>query len=138
MFERRLIERIAAGQAGAAPPGRRPDPSAVVADVLAHLRDLFNARQGSVATRPDYGMPDMNDLLHQFPDALGVLRRELTEQIQKFEPRLRAVVVRHEPDPDNPLHVVFSVTAELVMADRAERVVFQTAVQDSGVVSLRE
>ena len=137
MLEQRLMERIAAGQAGVGGPAHRLDLSAVLEDVLGHLRDLLNARQGSVPTRPDYGMPDMNDLLHQFPDALGVLRGALVEQITKFEPRLRAVSVRYEPDTDNPLRLNFNVSAELSLGGTSQRVTFLTAVTDDGTISLR-
>lgn len=137
MFEHRLVERIAAGRAGEARTGRGIDVSAILDDVLRHLRDLLNARQGSTPTRPDYGMPDMNDLLHQFPDALGVLRTAILEQINLFEPRLQAVSVRHEPDADNPLRLNFTVAAELITGGIAQRVSFYTAVTDDGTVSLR-
>ncbi|MCK8784360.1 type VI secretion system baseplate subunit TssE [Roseomonas sp. NAR14] len=134
MFERRLMERIAAGHAR--PETRSPDPSAVLADVLAHLHSLLNARQGSVPTRPDYGMPDINDLLHQFPNSVGVLRRAIIQQIDRFEPRLRRVQARHLPDERNPLRLVFAISAELVLDERAEAVSFTTAVADSGAVFL--
>jgi type VI secretion system protein len=137
MFERRLLERIAAGSAGATRGAATLDTSAVLDDVLGHLRDLLNARQGSVPIRADYGMPDMNDLLHQFPDALRVLQNALLEQINAFEPRLRAIAVSHEPDADNPLRLNFSVSADLVVGGIAQRVAFYTAVTDDGTVSLR-
>jgi type VI secretion system protein len=137
MFEQRLVERIAAGRAGEVRISGPVDVSAILDDVLRHLRDLLNARQGSVPTRADYGMPDMNDLLHLFPDALSVLRDALLQQINLFEPRLRAVSVRHEPDADNPLRLNFTVAAELVVGGVAERVAFYTAVTDDGTVSLR-
>jgi type VI secretion system protein len=133
MFESRLIERtLRGGDAAVA----RADPSAVLTDVLAHLRELFNIRQGAIPTRQDYGMPDINGLINRFPDAIEELRRAITEQIRRFEPRLEVIAVRHEANPDNPLTLAFSIQAELVLEDRRQRVVFATAVHDDGAVTL--
>lgn len=133
MFESRLIERVMrGGDASVA----RPDPSAVLGDVLSHLRELFNVRQGAIPTRPDYGMPDINGLINGFPDAIEILRGAIAEQIRAFEPRLEVVAVRHEPDPDHPLTLAFSIQAQLILAERRERVVFATAINDDGKVTL--
>lgn len=133
MFERRLIERTLHGGDTAV---ARPDPSALLGDVLSHLRELFNIRRGAIPTRADYGMPDINGLIDDLPDAVEVLRAAIAEQIRQFEPRLRVLSVRHEPDPDSPLVMAFSIQAELVLDDRRERVVFSTAINDDGKVTL--
>lgn len=114
-----------------------PDPSAVLGDVLDHLRELFNVRQGSVPTRADYGMPDFNDVVHEFPDAIGILRAEIQRQITLFEPRLRDVGVRHVPTPERPLSLVFSVTALLVLSGQEHRVRVETEVSEDGIIRLR-
>ncbi len=131
MFERRLRERIMSGEAtrrGAV------ETSAVLDDVLAHLAELFNARQGSVPTRPDYGMVDINDMIHRFPDAFDVMRGEIRQQIEKFEPRLRDVAVRHIPDEDQALRMVFGVSATLVLGERVQRVAIEAEVGDNGFI----
>ncbi|MEJ0014964.1 MAG: type VI secretion system baseplate subunit TssE [Acetobacteraceae bacterium] len=112
------------------------EPSALLEDVLDHLQELFNVRQGSVPTRADYGMSDFNDIAHQFPDALLVLRNEIRRQIVEFEPRLRDVTVRHVPMPEEPLKLVFSVIATLVLPDRTQRVVMETEVGENGLIRL--
>lgn len=134
MFESRLLERV---MRGGEAPAARPDPSAVLADVLQHLQELFNVRAGAVPTRADYGMPDINGLVARFPDAIEVLRNAIAEQIRRFEPRLDQVSVRHQPDPDNPLTLSFAIQAQLVLDDRRERVLFATAIRDDGEVLLR-
>jgi len=133
MFERRLIERTLHGGDTAV---AQPDPSALLTDVLSHLRELFNIRQGAIPTRTDYGMPDINSLITSFPDAVEVLRGAIADQIRRFEPRLVVLAVRHEPDPENPLTLAFSIQAELVLDDRRQHVVFSTAINDDGRVTL--
>lgn len=133
MFEKRLRERIMGDDAA-----RRvaTDPSSMLDDVLQHLRELFNVRQGSVPARPDYGMVDINGVIHRFPDAIGILRTEIRRQIEEFEPRLSDVSVRHVPMPDRPLGLVFSVAATLALPDKSQRVVLETEVGDDGFVRL--
>ena len=132
MRERRLSERTLAGTAASSVA---VDASALLEDVLGHLRELFNVRQGSVPIRPDYGMPDFNDVVHEFPDAIDVLRAEITRQITKFEPRLKDVAVRHVPAANRPLGLVFRVTATLA-AEGAGQVTVETEVGSDGLVKV--
>lgn len=133
MFDKRLRRRVMLGEA----KGRLViEPSALLEDVLDHLRELFNVRQGSVPIRTDYGMSDFNDMVRQFPDALLELRGEIRRQIVAFEPQLKDVVVRHVPMPEEPLKLVFSVTATLTLPDRSQRVVMETEVGDNGFIQL--
>lgn len=131
MFERRLRERIMSGEAA-----RREavETSAVLDDVLRHLAELFNVRQGSVPTRPDYGMVDINDMIHRFPDAIDVMRSEIRQQIENFEPRLRDVAVRHIANEDQAPSMVFGVGATLVLGQRIQRVAIEAEVGDNGFI----
>jgi type VI secretion system protein len=131
MFEKRLIERILTGSSGTR---LTIDASAVLNDVLSHLSELFNTRQGSVMIRRDYGMIDINDVIHRFPDAVAELRTEIKRQIDTFEPRLREVSVQHVPMPDRPLSLVFNVTATLDLGTRTERVTVETELGDDGLM----
>jgi type VI secretion system protein len=68
-----------------------------LARVLANLRLLFNTRPGDAASAPDFGVPDLADLLHQFPAASGPLQQALRAAISRHEPRLRAVQIHSDP-----------------------------------------
>jgi len=68
-----------------------------LARVLANLRLLFNTRPGDAAAAPDFGVPDLADLLHQFPAASGPLQQALRAAITRHEPRLRAVQIHSVP-----------------------------------------
>jgi type VI secretion system protein len=65
--------------------------------VLANLRLLFNTRPGDAAAAPDFGVPDLADLLHQFPAASGPLQQALRAAIARHEPRLRGVQIQAAP-----------------------------------------
>ena len=133
--ERTLLERIDNPQQG----GYRltADPHKTVESVLEHLRKMLNVRQGSVCTLPDYGIPDLNSLFMQYPDAVLALRRIIRESLEKYEPRLRRVNVRYIPDEDDPLILRFEITARLVMDEKDSPIRFETVVGDNGEVRVR-
>ncbi|MFT6895910.1 MAG: type VI secretion system protein [Paraglaciecola sp.] len=105
--------------------------------VIAHLRNMFNVRQGSVMTLDDYGMPDFNDIVADFPNAIKVVRGVLKESIRKYEPRLSGIIVNHVEDPMHPLDLLFRVKGELQLDDEIVPIMFETVVGDSGSVKVR-
>ena len=133
--ERTLLERIDNPQQG----GYRltADPHRTVESVLEHLRKMLNVRQGSVCTLPEYGIPDLNSLFMQYPDAVLALRRIIRESLEKYEPRLRRVNVRYIPDEDDPLILRFEITARLAMDEKDSPIRFETVVGDNGEVRVR-
>ena len=136
MAARTLIERIMLASEAAG----RPTPSdrnAAVDSVLANLKDVLNSRAGCAETRPDLGVPDFNDLVGKFPDAIHIIARAVKEQIDRFEPRLSSVSVRHVEDPDNPLNLVFEIHAALGVGDAQGRVTFETVLGDDGFMQVR-
>lgn len=133
MFDRRLLERVRSGRSEAR---TGIDISVLTDDVLRHLRELFNVRRGSVPTRLDYGMPDINDLIHLMPDAIDILGTELRRQIIAFEPRLRDVTVRHVPSEDRPDSLTYAISAALDVDGRRERMAVETQIGDNGRVRL--
>ena len=74
--------------------------------VLANLRLLFNTRAGDSAAVPDYGVPDLADLLHQFPAVSPALQRSLRAAISRHEPRLRGVQILAGSDHTLEIHAV--------------------------------
>ena len=40
--------------------------------VVSHLVRMLNTRQGSSLTCPDYGLIEVSEMLHDFPDAIGM------------------------------------------------------------------
>jgi type VI secretion system protein len=135
MFEQTLFQRLLDPQ----PPRTtvKFDAARQTDSVLSRLRELFNVRSGTVPTRPDYGLPDFNDFVIQFPAAVPGISRAIKLQIEMFEPRLKRVTVRHVPDPARPLSLFFSISAELLGPDGQERVAFETMFGADGSVSVR-
>ena len=134
-MERTLLERIDNPEQG----GYRltADPHRTIESVLTHLRKMLNVRQGSVSTLPEYGIPDLNSLLMQYPDAVQALRRIIRDSLEKYEPRLRRVNVRYLPNEENPLLLRFEIKAHLAMDDQDSPIRFETVVGDNGKVQVR-
>lgn len=135
-----LLTRI--HEAGKTPAlGRRleEDPKETLAAVMLHLQDLFNVRQGSAMTCPEYGLPDFNDLVHSSPLTMETeLAKAIKEAIRRYEPRLMAVRVRHVPDEHNPLNLAFQISARLTVGDKKRPVSFETIMTESGRIRVRE
>jgi type VI secretion system protein len=109
--------------------GAGPDAQ-VRASVLTHLRNMCLTRRGSMVSRPDYGLPDIGEMVHSFPDAIAILRDALLTSIRCYEPRLTNVRVSHVPTPALDLFVRFEVTATLA-GSRATPVRFETRLSSS-------
>lgn len=121
---RGLLDRLAAGET-------RKD---VVGSVVAHLRDLLNTRQGDSQTVPDYGLVDFADVCHHMPKGVAMIQQQMRAVIQKYEPRLRNVSVRHVPN-DDPLTLSFEVVGRIDDGER--RIVrLSTTVNAGGQVTV--
>lgn len=136
VFDRSLLERIDEPDASGA-RNLDIDPSKVSESVINHLRNMFNVRRGSVMTLDDYGMPDFNDIVSDFPNAIKVIRGVIRDSIRNYEPRLKQVSVTHLVDESRPLDLFFRVKAELHLDGQKVPLMFETVVGDSGSVKVR-
>ena len=82
-----------------------------------HLQILLNTREGLSVTHPDYGLPDLTDIVHMLPDGVHALQNAIRDVILKYEPRLSKVKVRFVPS-DDAFVLYFDVLARRNDADR--------------------
>lgn len=68
--------------------------------IAEHLQTLLNSREGLSATNPDFGLPDLTDIVHMLPDGAHALQNAIRDVILKYEPRLSKVNVRFVPSDD--------------------------------------
>jgi type VI secretion system protein len=137
MRERTLCERLMATGPALPARGGKIDRVELSDSILRNLQDVLNSHAGCCETRPDYGMPDFNDLASSFPDAIPSIARSIRAQIENFEPRLSGVSVRHIPDPTHPLSLSFQIGVTLVLEDGSERMSFETELGDDGKLRVR-
>jgi type VI secretion system protein len=137
MPQERLLERIRRFEAD---PDRRgtTDPNEVVQSILAHLRKILNARQGSALIADDYGVPDFTDLAATFSsDKVRDLVRSVKTVINKYEPRLSSVKVESETQMEHYLELHFKIDGALIMGDQVEvPVSFETIIDPSGKIKV--
>ncbi|MBH5372766.1 type VI secretion system baseplate subunit TssE [Bradyrhizobium glycinis] len=119
MFDRSLMERLEDGAAT-----HQMSFDRFRASVLENLRRVLNSRQGCCETRPDLGMPDLDEAAGRGADAVRELARSLKQQIETFEPRLKNVSIHFHADPDNPLQLSFHVNATLNYDDQMKQISF--------------
>ncbi|BBA68973.1 type VI secretion system baseplate subunit TssE [Geobacter sulfurreducens] len=134
MREERLLERIRSLERD---PSRRgeTDRGRLVDSILAHVRRIINTRRGSVPIAPDFGIPDMLDVLQSYPDSVREIERSIRAAIQGFEPRLADVRVAFVPQEDDVLALRFAISARLGSDGGA--VCFETLVDTDGKVTVR-
>lgn len=84
----------------------------VILSVMDNIQRIFNTRAGSVAHLPDYGLPDMTEILHGTTERSQQLLKTLSLILLKYEPRLKNVnVVLLQPDAQGKL--LYAIDAEL-------------------------
>ena len=117
-------------------PRRQVSEAEVRESILEHLRLMCTTRAGTMLTCPDYGIADVSDLVHDFPDAIALLARSIRNTIQTYEPRLTNVVVRHVPREDRELVVRYEIIAHIQQQGGKAPIKFETTVGSSGNVTI--
>lgn len=59
-----------------------------VLSVLDNLQRILNSRAGSLSHLPDYGLPDMGQVLQGLPASAHMLMATMAATLRKYEPRL--------------------------------------------------
>ena len=124
---RGLLGRLASSN-----PSRLSDE---VQSIIGNLRAILNTRLGNSPAAADFGVIDLADLYHDFPNATQYLQRSIRDTIQKYEPRLTSVRVRPAPSED-PLTLVFDISARLANDRRRGLVRVRTQVNHGGRVDI--
>ena len=105
--------------------------------VTLNIQNMLNVRLGSVKALQGFGMPDFNDVVNQFPDAVQYIRNAIQHFIETYEPRLESVNVYYVPDPEHPLLMKFAIEGRLRYQDQVSRVAFDTVLTGNGQATVR-
>ncbi len=107
--------------------------------VMEHLQKMLNTRAGSAPTCPDYGIVELSEMLHDFPDAHAIMQRAIKNTIVKYEPRLKNVQVRmiEAEEGRDQMFVYFEITAQIVYPNGDRQPIrFSTSVDQSSNVQI--
>jgi type VI secretion system protein len=104
-----------------------------VLSILDNVQRILNSCAGSVSHLPDYGLPDMSTVLDGLPASAYTLMSALRATLLAYEPRLAAVRVVQQPQPQ-PGYLDFAL--ELQLRD-GRWVTFGTTIGPEGKVLVR-
>ncbi len=65
--------------------------SSLLSSVQQNLSNLLNSRQGMIGHLPDFGLPDVGDILNDLPHSMHELTRVIYHSVVTYEPRLTQV-----------------------------------------------
>lgn len=88
-------------------------------------------------TCPDYGIADVSEMIHSFPDAIGLMAQSLRHTIQTYEPRLQGVQVIHVPNEGTDLTLRFEIRARVAVDGNKAAVKFETTLDTSRRLTIR-
>jgi type VI secretion system protein len=132
MAQNNLLRRV---RLGATVDTRRVTDTDLRDSVLEHLRVMCSTRIGTMATRPDYGVCDVSELVRAYPDGTDAMAKSLRHSIATYEPRLANVRVNHVPSDD--LILRFEISGELVTSHGKSPVRFETTVDTARRLNVR-
>lgn len=91
---------------------RVSEQNQVIMSVLDNMQCILNCRAGTLSHLPDYGLPDMSNILQGLPGTAHQLMRTLSDVLLKYEPRLKKIEVVME-DQAIPGELRYAIDAEL-------------------------
>lgn len=101
--------------------------------VLDNMQRILNSRAGTLAHLPDYGLPDMGQILQGLPATAHGLMRTLQETLTRYEPRLKTVNIQLLPQTQ-PGHLEYSLNVQL---KSGRQVTFGTTLAAEGKILVR-
>ncbi|MFO0840747.1 MAG: type VI secretion system baseplate subunit TssE [Phycisphaerae bacterium] len=134
--QRTLLERI-----------RHPDPSGerrmrvssreVFDSIIGNLQRVLNTCQGNCLTDQRYGLPHLTEVRSAMPHSIGGLESSIRGTIERHEPRLKNVRVRHSPGPESRFELRFEISGMVIDEDQKMQVRFETVADDEGRMLVR-
>jgi type VI secretion system protein len=130
MRDERLLERLKRWETRENERSQVANIDLLKASILRHIEKILNTRQGAVSMDAEFGIPDFTHV-----QDLTVLERDVAKVIERYEPRLKDVVVHRVELDELGSQVALSVDANL--AEEGVTVHFTTYMTTSGRVRMK-
>jgi len=117
-------------------PSAMENTGLMIRSVQANLVRILNTREGDAQTRPNYGMPPPNEIVHAFSGAVARMTKKIRQSIEDFEPRLADIEIVHLESPDDPLTLKFQIQAKLIASSSGSWISFVLRFDPSGRITL--
>jgi type VI secretion system protein len=115
MSQPSLYELLKGGFSGGLALHQVSEQNQVILSVLDNMQRILNTRAGSLAHIPDYGLPDMTQILAGMPATAQQLVFTFVQVLLKYEPRLAKIdVVVLEPSQPGDLRYVIEAEMKQV------------------------
>jgi len=129
-----LFEVLTGRYSDGSPITREVDAQSIGRSIRDHLTRLLNARKGTLAHMPDYGLTDIAQIYQRLPYSVSELVEVIGEAIEKFEPRLSRVEVTHRPIETGDCVLTLEVRGSLT---NGQRVCFSTYFMSGGYADVK-
>ena len=135
-IQRTLLERI-----------RNPDPAGhrqtrastneIFESILINLQNVLNTNQGNCLTDERYGLPHLSSIREIMPQSVAAFVAAIQATIERHEPRLSNVRVRHSPGDGRGMSLRFEISGLVKDEDNRMNVRFETYADDEGRMRVR-
>ncbi len=115
----------------------RVSSSEIFDSILRNLHNLLNTTQGNCLTDPQYGLPHLTTIRSAMPQSVASYESAIRTAIQRYEPRLAHVRVRHAPSGDSQFELRFEISGLIIDEDTRTSVRFETVAGDNGKIVVR-
>lgn len=131
MLQRTLLERIRHPE----PAGQRRSrvsPAELQDSILHNLQDILNTTQGNCLIDPDYGLPHLTSVRSAMPDSIRGFEAAIATALERHEPRLSHMRVRHAPHREDGLELRFEISGLVVDEQSNLSMRFETYADEEG------
>jgi type VI secretion system protein len=105
--------------------------------ILTNLLHMCGTRLGTMLTCPDYGIADVSEMVHAFPEAVTMMSQTLRHTIMTYEPRLQGIQIIHIPNEGADLTLRFEIRAVVATEGKKRAVQFETVLDASRRFTIR-
>jgi len=81
--------------------------------IVENLRMVLTTRQGSVQHLPDFGMPDILQLIFNSDNSIEQIKKEIRKVILKYEPRISELQVQESDFDREAMRITLKVSATI-------------------------
>lgn len=135
-IQRTLLERIRDPE----PEGHRSlhvSSAEVYDSILSNLQNLLNTCRGNCLVDDTYGLPHLSAVRSTMPKSLATYEAAIRTTIERHEPRLTSVRVRHYPEEDRGMELRFEITGVMQDEEGTRTVRFETVADTDGRTLVR-
>ncbi|KWN65852.1 GPW/gp25 family protein [Burkholderia ubonensis] len=107
-------------------------------DIHQSLRILFLTQPGERIMRPDFGCDLQSSVFENInEELLAKIKAQITDGIERTEPRVELLLVELEPHPDHPSRLKLQVLYQIRGSDLMQQLNGELDIGDANGVTLR-